>query len=183
MRSGLVLLLGAWATTCQAGVPVNDWCLSDSDTDFHPVSTPWVGERTLFLWTMTVPPLPLDHAELGVGGTLQIVSFTPRAPWSNAGTATDLILQRASCVTPSAEVVGELVVRDTDGTGGRVCFQNASTGFLCSRTCKSSRGWLAISHHGFASDAQPVCEGYGHEDCLTVAVDPTSWGRTKATYR
>lgn len=164
-------------------MPVNYWTLSDSETDYHPVSLPWAGDRTLYLWTSTTPLVRMDHAEFGLSGSLEIIRFTPRAPWTNSGTAKNLLLQRSSCLAPSAEVVGEIVVRDVTGAGGRVCFQNASTGLLCSRSCGSQGGWLSISHHGFASDGQAPCEGYGHEDCYTVSVDEASWGRTKATYR
>jgi hypothetical protein len=183
MRSALFVLALASATVARAGIPVNDWYLSDSDTHYHPVSDPWVGERTLYVWTTILTPLfRTDHAEFGFTGTLELVSFTPRAPWTDSGTAEDLVLERASCLNPSAEVVGELVVRDPTGAGGRVCFRNGGGGRLCARGCDSNF-WLSISHQGFASDGEPPCDGYGNEDCYTVAVEENSWGRTKATYR
>jgi hypothetical protein len=180
-----VVLAALASRPCLAGSPLNAWDLSDSDQAINHTSAAWAGDRTLYLWTLNVNPLwEFDHAEFGLSSDLEIVSFTPRALWVNHGTASDLLLDRSECMHEGGEVVGELVVRDVHGAGGRVCFVDASTGMLCTRWCAAAGPWLSIAHMGFASDGLlPICSGYGHEGCGTVAVDDVGWGRVKATYR
>jgi hypothetical protein len=176
----LILLLAPRPCAAQLRLELD---VSASDQEIVHYSLPWVGERVLYLWaTDNVGTQAFDHAEVGLTGTLEVVSFTPRGSWTNEGTGEDLVLNRSECMPAGEEVAGELVVRDPHGFGGSVCFGFSTHGRMCARPCGSGE-WLGLDTVGFGSEGVPVCAINNNECDEALAVTGSGWGETKAMYR
>ncbi len=195
MRRTCLLILAALAgsSPAQAGWSFACWSITANEgTTCGPyvdsLTEPWIGDRTLYLrswWAL----FAMNGAEFDIGGTLEVVSFTPRPGWVNRGTATSLQLERLPCDQDwsGGEVVGELVVRDTAGSGGQLCFlPHAVTTRACSRQCTDWGPdlWLYSTLQGFSSTGtNAVCDWPPPADCETLTLDSNSWGEIRSQYR
>jgi hypothetical protein len=156
--------------------------ISDSDTECWQTSgTPFTGDRTLYL-TMCGG---FDRAmEFGLESTYEeIVSFTPSAGVDMQGTLESMILCVSTPMDPL--VVATVVVRDTDGSGGSLCFVPSDRARICHAGNCSDQNWTNEywATQGYSSDpAVPLCFGE-ITDCGPNPVERSTWGRTKGGYR
>ena len=158
--------------------------ISASESEPYPsTSTPWVGERTLYLWSQGII-LEAAGSEFAFEGSLEVIDLAPRPGVTNSGTATSPILAYSECVY--SQVVAELRVLDATGVGGTLCFTGSTeSGKNCSLICESNALWQSHYFFGFSSDGSPPCEGVDvHPECMNpLAIDQHTWGRIKASYR
>jgi hypothetical protein len=182
--AAIAAVLPAGPTPTRAGPWEIHVFLSDSDESYTSnTSTPWVGEKTLYLWNVPFAQ-PSLGAEFAFEGSLEIVALTPRPGVTNSGTATFPVLAYPEC--SGFLVVAEVVVRDAAGTGGSICFGvSDQLGVNCSVQCDSEQ-FRSHIYHGFSSDGSEPCAGWDHlEACEPVAlpVEPNTWGRVKGRYQ
>lgn len=88
------------------------WTISASATDPHETTADIGGEQTLFLWLQCVSCDGARHglsaAAFDLGGSAEVVSFTPANGFLNAGTDTEILLAASGC--PAAPVVAAEIV-------------------------------------------------------------------------
>lgn len=162
--------------------------LSGSDTypwDFEwGLSPPWTGEKTFYLWFINYAT---EEIQFGLDGTLELVSFQPAVGVLNEGSefSPTLTFQTGCAGADAGELLlGALVVRDPDGSGGTVCFTvSQSTGRACFRLCYDAP-WFELVPVDLRTAPSPLCPSIIRApDCNPISVDPDSWGRVKASYR
>jgi hypothetical protein len=100
------------------------WTISGSSTSPYSNTGPiGPGPTDLFLWLLCAEPAGMESAEFGLGGDLNVVSFTAMNSFVNAGTATDLRIEVLGCPYGPL-VVGAITVDSpvsvTSSTWGRM---------------------------------------------------------------
>lgn len=151
------------------------WALSGVESSpWYNEDIPFSGERTLYLWQECSFGVGWTAATFSLGGTFELVSLTPRAGFTSTGTLPLVELQATDC-REGWELVADLVVRDTTGTGGNVCF----VGKVVASDCNVPPVLVISGHHGFSTDGTE-CFNYG---CPVDYVIPGSWGRVKSLFQ
>lgn len=104
------------------------WSISSSSTDIFENNGPLPpGVSPLYLWLMCAGLDRMAEAEFGLGGTLEVVSFTHPPYVQNLGTSTDLHLTIPGCPTGPL-VIGTIYVRDPVAVGAPESDQVTSWG-------------------------------------------------------
>ncbi|MCA9753192.1 MAG: hypothetical protein KC591_13440 [Gemmatimonadetes bacterium] len=158
--------------------------VSESPTECWLTSGPdFTGEKTLYLSLCGDFPLAM---EFGLETTFdEIVSITPATGVSITGPLDSMQFCLAGAAADPWGVVATLVVRDTDGSGGGVCFTpSTERGRVCyAYNCDdfnwTSAFWTPLGY----STASGVACSTPVTDCGPNPVESEGWGRVKALHR
>lgn len=153
------------------------WSISGSDQ--HPydnVGAPFTGERQVYLWLECMYRDGVTFARMDLTGTLEVVAFEGVNGIVNTGTLPALELTAPGCIADWQFLAGVLTVRDTEGTGGTLCFSGMNFTRDCSLVNPRDH---AHGYAGYATTGSPCRLG----DCAVDYALPESWSRTKARYR
>lgn len=152
------------------------------------VAPPWIGEKTLYLWTSS-PAYSAQVVEFSFECVaLQVVDLVPRAGVVNLGSLDAPLLHYDECrfgFGSSSAVIAEVIVRDAAGAGGTMCFSHSGpTHRNCQLLCDRPR-YFAQYFTGFASDGSDPCGGSGYgADCEeVVAAESTTWGTVRVHFK
>jgi hypothetical protein len=167
------------------------WTISSSSTDPLQNTAPFTpGEQTYFLWAYCADlpagfPQGIAAAEFGLVSSPSntIVAFTPSEArgWRNLGSATNLLLFVDGC--PCGGLAG--TIRIQVNAPGSLCLGPSSTDTKVGVDCSENPylwpiDWIGLDIGGGPCGRGLLCRSY--RGCV-IAVDPTTWGRTKARYR
>ena len=182
LLSGIVALLLPGAAAA-GGLP-SYILFSASDVDpWQQVTQPWVGDKTFHLWFVNYP---VSELQFGLGGSLEVVSFTPAAGVQNLGTlSAPQILFDAGCAGGllSNTLLGSVVVRDPDRSGGSVCFtESATSGRFCFYECDQNV-WFELTPYDLHTAPGVCTPPVAPPECLPISVEGTTWGEVKSRYR
>jgi hypothetical protein len=100
-----------------------------------------------------------------------ILAFTPAEGWVSAGTETELLFAGAGC--PGGPVVAGTILVSVSAPGS-LCIGPDQLGTEASVDCSPNPVLWPIAWTGL---------DFGGGHCKSVAVESTSWGKIKATYR
>ena len=135
---------------------------------------PFQGTRTIYLWHgCSFGPYGTARSVLDITGDLEVLSFTPSAGTTNSGTDTELDLAFDDCLVWEA-LIGSLVIRDSTGTGGALCFSGNAVSYACTTEDSLTTGYL-----GYSTSSERPC---WTDDCSIDYVLPRSWGGIKSLY-
>lgn len=177
----IVLLAAVMLGTASATAEEYLWTISASDTDpYVNTGPPAGGVTTLHVW-LACSTMGMGAVEFSFGGDAWItpLAFTPGVGFF-VGNPPSCVIGAAGC--PSGPVrVGELLVLEGGGPGGRVCLipcpgQELAYTYDCDSDPQiHPNAWI-----GYASDGSPPCS---QGSCGPVSVEETSWGGVKGSYR
>ncbi len=164
---------------------------TESDGTMGSPAMPWTGVRSLFVGVGGYSPGGggYDRFEFSFSGNLEVVDLIPLNGALNEGTITSPSLVLPECGQSYPPVIAEIVVLDSSGNGGSLCFtDSAISDRNCAHYCNDDFPvdfWLANFYTGFASDGSIPCDGVAASNgCVApVSLRAATWGQVKATYR
>jgi hypothetical protein len=152
------------------------WSLSESSTSpWISTGSPFLGEQEIYLWFLNILGDGWVETAFDLVGSLEFVGFTPVGGVTSLGTVPNVHLT-GSCLGDIV-LVGSLLVRDSTGTGGSLCFAGANT----TRDCGALGGVMhPHAYTGYSTDGTIPC--HPPESCAIDVAAPETWGRVKAQF-
>ncbi|GJM43502.1 MAG: hypothetical protein DHS20C21_03440 [Gemmatimonadota bacterium] len=170
------------STAARADVAV-DLVLSSSLVAEETEGPPFKGDKTLYLYVSG----GLVDVEFGFVGDLEVVQLDLQPGHVNTGTLESPVISATSGCISDTSYVAAVVVRDSSGDGGHLCFgystQNSRS---CWRPCGGSdpdEWYWFTSQRGYRTDGTSACGVYDAACLSPLSVDSSTWGRVKAGYR
>jgi hypothetical protein len=178
----MLAALPALASSPAAADVVWDLVLGESPCTGS-LSAPFVGDRTLYLTDCGGGIVSL---EIGLESTFEeVVSITP-SPGVQISGPLDSMEFCMDDPAYSPGIIATIVVRDTDGSGGTLCFVPSSArGRACYAYDCDDWGWYSVDWFpiGYSSVPGFACPLPGMTDCGPNPVEPETWGGVKSDYR